>query len=64
MLLILPSNIALVQNNSVWSYREAKNDNRDHPKSAYKREIVLKSVSKRYAVFLASVCEPGSREFI
>ena len=24
----------------------------------------LKSVSKKYAVFLASVCEPGSREFI
>ena len=25
---------------------------------------ILKSVSKRYAVFLASVCEQGSREFI
>ena len=26
--------------------------------------FLLKSVSKRYAVFLASMCEPGSREFI
>ena len=27
-------------------------------------ERKLKSVSKRYTVFLASMCEPGSREFI